>query len=86
MTARCHRYTRPFSSESRRARRDKDLLSHSGALPSSEQAVEISESYPYFAQLIGKLVSFANEKGTNYIHRDIFLEVLANIKSGVSFR
>jgi hypothetical protein len=52
------------------------LLSHSGALPSSEQAVEISESYPYFAQLIGKsLVSFANEKGMNYIHRDIFLEV-----------
>jgi Cdc6-like AAA superfamily ATPase len=29
-----------------------------------EQAVEISEGYPYFAQLIGKsLVSFANEQG-----------------------
>lgn len=51
-----------------------------------EQVVEISEGYPYFAQLIGKsLVQFGNEMGTNHIDRSIYLGVLEKIRTGVSF-
>ena len=51
-----------------------------------DQVVELSEGYPYFAQLIGKsLVQDANEKGRNYIDERIFSAVLDKIRMGNSF-
>ena len=51
-----------------------------------EQIVELSEGFPYFAQLIGKTsVQFGNEKGTNDIDGSIFDEVLEKIRSLQSF-
>ncbi|MBR1031909.1 MULTISPECIES: AAA family ATPase [Bradyrhizobium] len=51
-----------------------------------EQIVELSEGFPYFAQLIGKAsVQYGNEIGTNDIDVKIFGEVLEKIRSGQSF-
>jgi Cdc6-like AAA superfamily ATPase len=51
-----------------------------------DHVVELSEGYPYFAQLIGKsLVQHANEGGTNYIDEGIFSAVLEKIRMGSSF-
>jgi Cdc6-like AAA superfamily ATPase len=51
-----------------------------------EQIVELSEGFPYFAQLIGKAsVQYGNEIGTNDIDGKIFDEVLEKIRSGKSF-
>ena len=51
-----------------------------------DQIVEISEGFPYFAQLIGKAsVQYGNEIGTNDIDKKIFNEVLDKIRSGQSF-
>jgi hypothetical protein len=83
-------HVRPISSAETRAifataeelfkhkvRFDKDVV---------DQIVEISEGFPYFAQLIGKAsVQYGNEIGTNDIDRKIFGEVLDKIRSGQSF-
>jgi Cdc6-like AAA superfamily ATPase len=51
-----------------------------------ERIVELSEGFPYFAQLIGKAsVQYGNEIGTNDIDGKIFDEVLEKIRSGQSF-
>jgi Cdc6-like AAA superfamily ATPase len=51
-----------------------------------DQIVELSEGFPYFAQLIGKSsVQYGNEIGTNDIDKKIFSEVLEKITSGKSF-
>ncbi|MCK1328638.1 ATP-binding protein [Bradyrhizobium sp. CW9] len=51
-----------------------------------DQIVEISEGYPYFAQLIGKAcVQYGNNTGFNNIDRKIFGEVLDRIREGRSF-
>jgi Cdc6-like AAA superfamily ATPase len=48
--------------------------------------VELSEGFPYFAQLIGKAsVQYGNESGTNNISNNIFNEVLDKIRTGKSF-
>ena len=50
-----------------------------------EDVVELSEGYPYFAQLIGKsLVQHANEQGTNYVDKDICSTVLEKIEARVA--
>ncbi|WFU36481.1 ATP-binding protein [Bradyrhizobium brasilense] len=51
-----------------------------------DQIVDLSEGFPYFAQLIGKSsVQYGNEVGTNDIDAKIFGEVLDKIRSGKSF-
>jgi hypothetical protein len=51
-----------------------------------DQVVELSEGFPYFAQLIGKTsVQYGNEIGTNHIDQKIFDEVLQKIREGKSF-
>jgi hypothetical protein len=51
-----------------------------------ERIVELSEGFPYFAQLIGKAsVQYGNEIGTNDIDGKIFDEVLEKIRTGQSF-
>jgi hypothetical protein len=51
-----------------------------------EEIVDLSEGYPYFAQLIGKsCVQYGNNVGTNSIDRKIFGEVLDRIREGRSF-
>jgi Cdc6-like AAA superfamily ATPase len=51
-----------------------------------DHIVELSEGFPYFAQLIGKAsVQHGNEIGTNTIDRKIFDEVLQKIREGKSF-
>jgi hypothetical protein len=50
-----------------------------------DQIVDLSESFPYFAQLIGKSsVLYGNEIGTNEIDVKIFDEVLDKIRTGKS--
>jgi Cdc6-like AAA superfamily ATPase len=51
-----------------------------------DQIVDLSEGFPYFAQLIGKsLVQYGNEIGTNLIDTKIFDEVLDRIRTGRCF-
>jgi Cdc6-like AAA superfamily ATPase len=51
-----------------------------------DHIVELSEGFPYFAQLIGKAsVQHGNEIGTNTIDGKIFDEVLQKIREGKSF-
>jgi Cdc6-like AAA superfamily ATPase len=51
-----------------------------------DQIVDLSEGFPYFAQLIGKAcVQYGNEIGTNAIDEKIFGEVLEKIRTGRSF-
>ena len=51
-----------------------------------DRIVEISQGYPYFTQLIGKsCVKKANKKQTNKITREVFDQVLIDIKGGKSF-
>ena len=47
---------------------------------------EISDGYPYFAQLIGKAcVDLANESGTNEICNKVYMGVLEKIRNGHAF-
>jgi len=56
---------------------DKDVI---------DRIVELSEGFPYFAQLIGKSsVQYGNAIGTNHIDKKIFDEVLEKIRRGQSF-
>jgi Cdc6-like AAA superfamily ATPase len=51
-----------------------------------DQIVELSEGFPYFAQLIGKSsVQYGNEVGSNTIDAKVFGEVLGKIREGKSF-
>lgn len=51
-----------------------------------DQIVEMSEGFPYFAQLIGKAsVQYGNNIGTNDLDKKIFGEVLERIKEGRAF-
>ena len=56
---------------------DKEVIEH---------IVELSEGFPYLAQLIGKAcVQYGNEIGHNEVDSKIFDEVLNKIKTGKSF-
>lgn len=51
-----------------------------------DQIANISDGYPYFAQLIGKAcVEVANEDGTDEINMDVYGKVLARIHNGTAF-
>jgi Cdc6-like AAA superfamily ATPase len=51
-----------------------------------DEIVQISEGFPYFAQLIGKgCVQYGNEVGTNEIDGKIFREIMERIRIGKSF-
>jgi Cdc6-like AAA superfamily ATPase len=83
-------YVKPMSPQETRQIFETAEVLFKGAITFDEdvvdEIVQISEGFPYFAQLIGKAcVQYGNEVGTNEIDKKIFAEIMERIRAGKSF-